>query len=772
METSKLLDNLNNIQKEACIYTKGPLLILAGAGSGKTRVLTYKIAYLLEQRICNPWEIMAITFTNKAAKEMKERVEGLVGIVAKDIWMGTFHSVCVRILKREIEALGYTKNFNIIDEQDKQKILKDIMKKMNISDKIYPISSVIYEISSSKDKLIDQNQYIKDVSGDYRKENIGLIYKEYQKTLKRNDALDFDDIIFQTVKLFETKPDRLAYYQNKFKYVLVDEYQDTNHAQFVLISKLVAIHKNICVVGDESQSIYGFRGADISNILEFEKQYKDAKVIKLEQNYRSTKTILNAANSVINNNKSKLDKKLWTNNNEGEKIKYFTARNEYEEGGYIVETINTLSRKKEFSYKDFVILYRTNAQSRAIEEMFVREGVLYKIIGGTKFYARKEIKDIVAYLKLINNPNDNVSLTRIINEPKRGIGESSIEKLNILAQSNNNSMFNTIDELNEDSKIRCYRNIIEFKLLIDSIASLKNEMSISQLIEHIIDKTGYKKSLLKEKNMENESRLENIYEFLGVAIEFETENAENSLKDFLESIALIAEVDSLDENNEAVTLMTMHNAKGLEYPVVFLAGMEEGLFPSYRNLQQESELEEERRLCYVGITRAMKSLYITNAKQRTLYGNTTCTMPSRFLEEIPERLFDEFMKENNKNINTKDMVSYNDKEYASSQRKINSSFMTYKKQTINSQQKPSNITKVGIDVNTFLKDLHSNKKANNDNVNIDWIIEGSKVNHKRFGKGTVKNIEKENNDLKVEIVFEKVGMKRLMAKHAGLEQIK
>ena len=405
---SELLNKLNDVQREAASYVGGPLLILAGAGSGKTRVLTYRIAYLLEQKICAPWEILAITFTNKAAKEMKERVTNLVGDTAKDIWLGTFHSVCVRILKREIEALGYTRNFNIIDEQDKQKIIKEILKDLNISDKDYPVSTIVYEISSAKDKLKDVKIYKLESMGDYRKEKIAEVFEKYQERLKKNDSLDFDDIINLTVELFKKNPDRLEYYQNKFKHILVDEYQDTNHAQFELIRLLGSLHGNVCVVGDESQSIYGFRGADISNILEFEKQYKNAKVVKLEQNYRSTKTILNAANNVINNNKSKLDKKLWTENDEGEKIKYFTAKNEYEEGGYIVDEIDRIARKSGFGYKDFAVLYRTNAQSRAIEEMLIREGVPYRLIGGTKFYSRKEIKDIVAYLKLINNYKEEV----------------------------------------------------------------------------------------------------------------------------------------------------------------------------------------------------------------------------------------------------------------------------------------------------------------------------------------------------------------------------
>ena len=766
---SELLDKLNEVQREAASYIDKPLLILAGAGSGKTRVLTYRIAYLLEEKICAPWEIMAITFTNKAAKEMKERVENLVGEAAKDIWLGTFHSVCVRILKREIEHIGYTRNFNIIDELDKQKIIKEIMKKLDISDKDFPVNSVIYEISSAKDKLKDAKIYSIECSGDYRKEKIAKIFEQYQTTLKENDSLDFDDIISLTVKLFKENPDRLEYYQKKFKHVLVDEYQDTNHAQFELIRLLVESHGNICVVGDESQSIYGFRGADISNILEFEKQYKDAKVIKLEQNYRSTKTILDVANSVINNNKSKLDKKLWTNNDDGEKIKYFTARNEYEEGGYIVDSIDSLARKEKLSYKDFAVLYRTNAQSRAIEEMLIREGVPYKLIGGTKFYSRKEIKDIIAYLKLINNYKDNVSLSRIINEPKRGIGDTSLDKLRELAEQNGLSLFEYISHGDSMSSIRAAGSMLEFKNTIDSLIAVKDKLKVSELIKEVLDETGYEQELMKEKSIENENRIENIYELIGVAKEFEEENVENSLVDFLDSIALISDVDSLEDTENTVTLMTMHNAKGLEYPVIFLVGMEEGLFPSRRSIEEESGVEEERRLCYVGITRAMKSLFMTNAKQRTMYGNTTYTIPSRFISEVPEKYFDELSMENVKSGKSTRNETYNDREYGASQRKLNSSFINKSSVSVDNSTYVDSAS-FGVDVASFLKNINIGQKVKSVDNDISWIKEGVKVSHKKFGVGVVKSAEPENDDVKVEIVFERVGMKRLMAKYAGLQK--
>jgi len=582
--------------------------------------------------------------------------------------------------------------------------------------------------------------------------------------------LDFDDIIFKTVELFQKNKEVLNHYQNKFKYVLVDEYQDTNHAQFMLISLLVKEHGHICVVGDESQSIYGFRGADISNILEFEKIYKKAKIIKLEQNYRSTKTILNAANYVIKNNTSKIDKALWTENEEGDKLKYFTARNEYEEIGHIVDSIDKNVRKGKLTYKDFAVLYRTNAQSRVIEEMFIREGIPYKLIGGTKFYARKEIKDITAYLKLINNPKDNVSLGRIINEPKRGIGDTTVDKLKELAEKERLSIFEYIKTTTDLSAFRCSNAITEFKNIIEELIVLKDELGLGELIKKVLALTGYEDELKSEKNMENESRIENIYEFIGVASEFENEMIENSLSDFLDSIALIADVDSLDEGIETVTLMTMHNAKGLEYPVIFLCGMEEGLFPSRRALDENSGVEEERRLCYVGITRAKQQLFLTNAKQRTMYGTTTYTIPSRFLEEIPTLLFDEASQENAKEETRKRNSLYTDSEFSAVQRKISSIFSSTSNK-IEVDPKHSHPT-FGMNAVDFLKNLNRTQGVGSigSEADIAWLKEGVKVKHKKFGEGIVSKLESEDGDTKVEIIFDRYGMKRLMASHAGLEK--
>ena len=764
---SKILDELNDVQKDAVTYVGGPMLILAGAGSGKTRVLTYKIAYLIEEEIVKPWEILAITFTNKAAKEMRERVDNLLPDSSSDIWLGTFHSVCVRILKREIELLGYTRDFNIMDELDKQRTIKDILKRMNIDDKQFPVNSICYEISAAKDKLKDSTAYYAEAKGDFRKEKIAEIYKEYERQTRKNNSLDFDDIIMLTVELFKKNSDRLEYYQNKFKYILVDEYQDTNKAQFVLISLLASGHGNICVVGDESQSIYGFRGADISNILNFEKQFMGAKVVKLEQNYRSTKNILNAANHVINKNSSKLDKKLWTENDEGDKLKYYTAKNEYDEGQYIVDSIDKLVRENHLKYSDFAVLFRTNAQARAIEEVFMRESTPYRLIGGLKFYSRKEIKDMIAYLKLIHNPNDNVSLKRIINEPKRGIGDTTVDKLAEMADSQDMSIFNYIDDSSNLSSMRSSGNIILFRDMIKELIKDKFTLSITELMKKILLVTGYEEMLVKENTSESEGRLENIYEFLGVASEFEKEEADNSLSEFLDSIALVSDTDKLDENEEAVTLMTMHSAKGLEYNVVFIVGMEDGLFPSKKSIFENDDVEEERRLCYVGITRARKKLYLTNAKQRTLYGSTSYTIPSRFISEIPENLYDDVSKENiNRRKESRQNDGYLNSEYGMTQRKINSMGQTIKN-SVNISSGASGKSRFGVSVDSFLKNIGT--PVAKDEVELSAYKEGVKVKHKRFGIGTIKKVEPEDDDLKVEIVFENGQMKRLMAKFANLE---
>ena len=767
---SDLLNGLNDRQKEAVEYLDGPLLILAGAGSGKTRVLTYKIAYLLEKKIVKPLEILAITFTNKAAKEMKERVEGLVGAEAQDMWLGTFHSVCVRILKREIELLGYSRDFNIFDEIDKDKVIKEVMKKLNIDDKIYPTGLIKAEISKAKEVMKDDKQYAKDAMGDFRKEEIAKVYTMYQQTLRTNNSIDFDDIIMLTVQLFLEHPDRLAYYQEKYKYVLVDEYQDTNKTQFLLISLLTAGTGNICVVGDESQSIYGFRGADITNILNFEKEFPSAKIIKLEENYRSTKNILNAANEVIKNNSSKIDKVLWTQNKEGEKINYKTLNNEYEEVEYVVETIDDLCRKENKKYSDFAVLFRTNAQARVLEEVFMRTGTPYKLIGGIKFYARKEIKDIISYLKLINNKNDNIALKRIINEPKRGIGDTALDKLDNMAQEKGMSIFELIQDNMNLAGLRSAGNIILFRDMMNDLMANKETFKVSDLIKRVLKVSGYEDMLNAEGTKETEIRFENLMEFIGVAIEFENENAENTLEDFLDSIALVSDVDNLDESTEAVTLMTRHSAKGLEFDDVFLGGMEEGLCPSKRSIEEDASTEEERRLCYVAITRAKDQLFLTNTKKRTLYGSTSFSLPSRFIDEIPDNLLTEDSIENKESRGIKRQSSFLDDEYKrvetylSNRDRVQSTVSTFK---------PQNKPKVGISVESFLKNLGGATAAPQKQMQpgeMKYKV-GMEVKHKKFGIGTIQNIEPEGDDFKLEIMFENSGFKRLMANFTPLEII-
>lgn len=762
---SELLEKLNDKQREAAEYIGGPLLILAGAGSGKTRVLTYKIAYLLEQEIVKPWQILAITFTNKAAKEMKQRVNDLIGDVGNDIWLGTFHSVCVRILKREINLIGYGTDFNIFDELDKEKVIKEVMKKLNVDDKQYPVSYIKNEISRAKETRKDAKKYAEEVSGDFRKKQVAKIYELYEKTLKSNNAIDFDDIIMLTVEIFLKNPDRLEYYQSKFKYILVDEYQDTNKIQFLLISLLSSGHGNICVVGDESQSIYGFRGADISNILNFEEEFPNAKIVKLEENYRSSKTILKAANEVIKNNKGKIDKKLWTQNAEGEKIDYATLSNEYEEVEYVVDKIDEICRKEKKTYSDFAVLFRTNAQARVLEEVFMRSGTPYKLIGGLKFYSRKEIKDLTSYLKLIQNKNDNIALKRIINEPKRGIGDTAVDRLDLLAIEKGVSIFELIQNSDNLVGIRSAGNIIMFRDMINELIRAKDEIKVSDLMKKVLKDSGYEDMLNADGSKESEMRFENLSEFIGVAMEFENENADNSLADFLDSIALVSDVDKLDESAEAVTLMTMHSAKGLEFNDVFLVGMEEGLFPSKRSIEEDLSVEEERRLCYVGITRAKEHLFITNASKRTLYGSTSYTMPSRFVDEIPTSLLSENSLVNKENRKRKS-EKYLDSEYSRVDSMLSGFGETFSIPTKSSKPK------IGLSVDSFLKNIAgaNNIQKNITNTASDVKYEiGMEVKHKKFGIGIIENIEPEGDDFKLDIMFDGSGFKRLMAKYTPLE---
>lgn len=635
------LKDLNPAQREAVCHINGPLLILAGAGSGKTRVIAYRIAYLIEEVGVPPHNIMAITFTNKAAGEMKERVDNLVSGKGVDIWVSTFHSACVRILRREIEKLGYNKNFAILDVQDQFSLIRECLKELDINEKQFPERNVSSVIGSAKDRLLTPLDFEREAGGDFRKSKIAEIYKLYQKKLKENNSLDFDDLIMKTVEIFTLFPDVLRFYQNRFLYIMVDEYQDTNFAQYKLVSLLAEKHRNLCVVGDDDQSIYRWRGADIKNILEFERDYPDARVIKLEQNYRSTQIILDAANRVISNNFNRKEKELWTQKGKGEKIKVFCASDEHHEARFIAGEIMNLAGG-EYNFKDFAVLYRTNAQSRVIEDIFMKMGLPYRIVGGLRFYERKEIKDITAYLRVISNPMDNISLLRIMNVPKRGIGMSTRDKLLDYSNREGLSLFQIIERPEEvpDLGSRAVKNLQEFYNLMGSLIGLKEKMMVSDLIIEVLERTGYIKELEEENTAESRSRIENLKEFISVALEFQQVNPDQGLEEFLAHISLVTDIDSMKEDENSVVLMTLHSAKGLEFPVVFISGMEEGIFPHSRSFLDEEELEEERRLCYVGITRAQERLYLTHAWQRNLYGNITYNSPSRFLDEIPLNLME------------------------------------------------------------------------------------------------------------------------------------
>ncbi|MBO6232712.1 MAG: DNA helicase PcrA [Clostridia bacterium] len=768
-----ILKGLNDKQYEAVINTEGPCLVIAGAGSGKTKVLTHKIAYILEEKNVKPWEILAITFTNKAANEMKERIASLIGDVSNDMWVGTFHSICVKILRRFIDRIGFESSFIIFDTSDQKTLIKNCLKDLQMDDKLFSERSVQSEISNAKNEMLEPADFLARAHGDFRKEKIGNVYELYQKRLKENNAIDFDDIINYTIKILMENPDVLDYYANKFKYVLVDEYQDTNKAQFTLITLLASIHGNITVVGDNDQGIYSFRGADITNILNFEKDFPGTKIIKLEQNYRCTGNILKVANAVIKNNEVKYEKKLWTENDIGNLPKVYNADNEYDEGSYIVEQIEHLKREEYYKYSDFAVLYRMNSQSRAIEDIFRREGIPYKIIGGLKFYERKEIKDIIAYLRLIYNTSDNLSLKRIINEPKRGIGKTSIDGIEEIANANGISMYSVIKEAEQYGLNRVYLKSREFINAIEELRSKAQDedFKISELIKLTLKKTGYIKALEEEKTTEAETRLENLDEFLTVAIEFEEQFAENSLAEFLEGITLSSDLDNMEETEESVTLMTLHSAKGLEFPVVFLVGMEEGIFPGHQSIGEPKELEEERRLCYVGITRAKDNLFLTCSKKRTIFGSTSCNPMSRFLKEIPQELLDGY--EDAFNTNTSNDFGDSSYKWTYGGNSTGSKIKTYSL----GEKEPAvaatsnDVGNKGFQFRTaesFLSNLVSKK---NTNIDLSQYKEGQRVYHKKFGEGTINVIEPEGEDLKVDINFDKVGHKRLMAKYAGLEII-
>lgn len=737
--SEKLVSGLNPEQQKAVKATEGPLLIMAGAGSGKTKVLTHRIAYLMAEKEVAPWNILAITFTNKAAREMKERIRKLVGATADDIWISTFHSMCVRILRRDIERIGYNRNFSILDGSDQLSVIKKILKDKNIDPKKFDPRTILGTISGAKNELTTPEEYVK-AAGNYYEQIVGDVYKEYQRRLRNNSSLDFDDLIMTTIQLFSRVPEVLDYYQKKFQYVHVDEYQDTNHAQYKLVKMLADRLENLCVVGDSDQSIYRWRGADIANILSFEKDYPNAKLVFLEQNYRSTKRILQAANHVIENNSNRKPKKLWTENHVGNKIIYYRADSEFGEAQFVAGKIKELVESGSRKYEEIAVLYRTNAQSRMIEEVFLKSNITYNIVGGIKFYDRKEIKDILAYLRLIANLDDDISFTRIINVPKRGIGATTVDKLAHFAIMNEMSMFKALDEIEQIGVSgKAAKTLTEFREMIQNWGQMQDYLSVTELVEEVIDKSGYREMLKIEKTLESESRLENIDEFLSVTQSFEKQNEDKSLVAFLTDLALVADIDRLDEEDgqsDSVVLMTLHSAKGLEFPVVFLIGVEEGVFPHTRSLVDEAEMEEERRLAYVGITRAEEQLYLTNAQMRTLYGRTTMNPASRFIKEIPDEIIENVGEEH------KQAIPFAGKNNSPFAKRL-------------AAQKPV---------------MRPVATTNNSDLS-DWKV-GDKAEHKKWGIGTVVSVKGEAEGKELDIAFQSpIGIKRLLAKFAPITKI-
>ena len=768
MDKEEIIQGLNNKQKEAVLATEGPCLVIAGAGSGKTKVLTHKIAYDIANGV-KPWNILAITFTNKAANEMKERIEKLIGDDAKDVWMGTYHSICVRILRRYIDRIGYKSDFVIFDTSDQRTLVKECLKTLKVDDKLFTDRAVLSEISNGKNEMLEPKAYSVKYAGDFRKEKIAEIYELYQSKLRENNAIDFDDIINFTIKILTENPDVLEYYTEKFQYILVDEYQDTNKAQFTLVSLFASRYGNITAVGDNDQGIYSFRGADITNILNFERDFPGTKIIKLEQNYRCTGNILKAANAVIKHNENKYEKNLWTENDEGQIPCIYCGEDEYDEGRYIVEQINHLRTEEYYKYSDFTVLYRMNAQSRAIEDILMREQIPYKVIGGLKFYERKEIKDIIAYLRLIHNTADNLSLRRIINEPKRGIGKTSLDKIQEISDKTGISMYEIIKNAQEYELNRVYLSSRDFINQIEELRNKKDELKISDLIKETLKSTGYTKALEQENSVEAETRIENLEEFLTVAIEFEEQSADNTLAEFLENITLSSDIDNLEDQEDSVTLMTLHSAKGLEFPVVFLVGMEEGIFPGYKSIGEPKELEEERRLFYVGITRAKQYLYLTCAKHRTIFGSTSYNQVSRFVKEIPEELLEGYAEVVERN--TPNNEDFKDFGYRWSYGK-GQTVKTYKIDEPEVKSVASSIVDTKPKNNFQFRTAESflnTIKNKDEGLDLSKYQVGQRVYHKKFGEGVITKLEKEDDDIKVDLEFDKVGHKRLMAKFAGLE---
>lgn len=739
-----IYDTLNAEQREAVFHTEGPLLILAGAGSGKTKVLTHRIAYLIEEKGINPWNILAITFTNKAAGEMRERVDDIVGFGSESIWVSTFHSTCVRILRRHIDRLGYDNNFTIYDSDDQKTLMKDVCKLLQIDTKTYRERTILSAISSAKDEMVTPEEYELNAYGDFSKKKIAEAYKEYERQLKANNALDFDDLLVKTVQLFQTQSEILEYYQDRFRYIMVDEYQDTNTVQFKLISLLAAKYKNLCVVGDDDQSIYKFRGANIQNILSFEKEFEHTKVIKLEQNYRSTSTILDAANAVIKNNVGRKAKSLWTENGEGEKIQFRQFDTAYDEAEYIVGDIRERVDNGKAAYCDHAVLYRTNAQSRLFEEKMITANIPYKIVGGVNFYARKEIKDLLAYLKTIDNGKDDLAVRRIINVPKRGIGLTTVNRITEAAQQRGISFYETLCSADLVPGLgRSISKLESFAAMIEYFRKEAEHLSITELMEEILTETGYVEELKAEGEEEAEARLQNIDEFLNKIAAYEESCEEElpTLSGFLEEVALVAEIDSLDEESDYVVLMTLHSAKGLEFPYVYLAGMEDGIFPSYMTITADdpTEIEEERRLCYVGITRAKKELAMTCARRRMIRGETQYNKMSRFLKEVPPQL-----------LSTGKIVEKEELELP----KQNS----YVQAKQSFQAKPFMISKP---VQQF---------GVKSGEGLSYGV-GDRVRHMKFGEGTVTAITEGGRDYEVSVDFDSAGTKKMFASFAKLQKV-
>ena len=756
-----LLTGMNDRQAEAVQTTDGPLLIMAGAGSGKTRVLTHRIAYLIDEKLVNPWNILAITFTNKAAREMKERAFSL-NPATEDCLIATFHSMCVRILRREADHIGYNRNFTIVDPGEQRTLMKRILKNLNLDPKKWNERAILGTISNAKNDLIDEVAY-ENMAGDMYTEIVAKCYTAYQKELRQSEAMDFDDLIMLTLRLFDQNPDVLTYYQQRYQYVHVDEYQDTNHAQYQLVKLLASRFKNICVVGDADQSIYGWRGADMQNILDFEKDYPEAKVVLLEENYRSTKTILQAANEVIRNNRNRRPKNLWTQNEDGEEIVYYRANDEQDEALFVARTIDQLTREG-YSHKDFAVLYRTNAQSRTVEEALLKANIPYTMVGGTKFYSRKEIRDVISYLNLIANPSDNISYERVVNEPKRGVGPGTVEKIRNFAASQNVSLLEASSQIMLSLvKGKAAQSVFDFANLILNLRERLDELTVTELVEIVLEKTGYTEQLVAQGTLESQARIENIEEFLSVTKNFD-EYSENDTEEtgldklsrFLNDLALVADTDDAGtQESSEVTLMTLHAAKGLEFPVVFIIGMEENVFPLSRATEEEDELEEERRLAYVGITRAEKVLFLTNANSRLLYGKTNYNRPTRFLNEISSDLLN--YQGLARPANTSFKASYvNGKTVQFGQGTSLAQALQERKRQVG----PSSISSSQL---PFGKNIEATQP------DLNWAI-GDIAHHKKWGDGTVLEVSGSGSSLELKINFPEVGLKKLLASVAPIEK--